>query len=78
MSRDFSGQLIKGNPLKSILLFAIPIYIGNLFQLTYGLMDTRIIGSILGEASLAAVGTTTSFSDFLIEFLNGLPVVLEL
>lgn len=72
MSRDFSGQLIKGNPLKSILLFAIPIYIGNLFQLTYGLMDTRIIGSILGEASLAAVGTTTSFSDFLIEFLNGI------
>lgn len=71
MSRDFSDQLIKGNPLKSILLFAIPIYIGNLFQLTYGLMDTRIIGSILGETSLAAVGTTTSFSDFLIEFFNG-------
>lgn len=64
--------LTKGHPLKVILLFAVPLYIGQLFQLCYSLIDTRIIGSALGEASLAAVGATTSLSDLLIEFLNGI------
>ncbi|SFR97229.1 MATE family efflux transporter [Anaeromicropila populeti] len=66
------NNLAKGSPLKSILLFAIPIYIGQLFQLGYSLIDTRIIGRILGETSLAAVGSTTSLSDMLVEFLNGI------
>lgn len=65
-------NLTKGNPLKVILLFAVPLYIGQQFQLLYSLADTRIIGSILGETSLAAVGATTSLSDMLIEFLNGI------
>lgn len=65
-------SLTKGNPLKVILFFAIPLYIGQLFQLCYSLIDTHIIGSALGEASLAAVGATTSLSDMLIEFLNGI------
>ncbi|MCR4961799.1 MAG: MATE family efflux transporter [Lachnospiraceae bacterium] len=64
--------LTVGNPLKTIIRFAIPIYIGQLFQLAYTLIDTRIIGSALGKSSLAAVGSTTSLSDFLIEFLNGI------
>ncbi|MBD5453747.1 MAG: MATE family efflux transporter [Lachnospiraceae bacterium] len=64
--------LTKGTPIKVILFFAIPLYIGQLFQLCYSLIDTHIIGSALGEASLAAVGATTSLSDMLIEFLNGI------
>lgn len=62
----------KGTPLKVILLFAVPLCIGQLFQLCYSLVDTRIIGGTLGEASLAAVGATTALSDMLIEFLNGI------
>lgn len=65
-------NLTKGNPLKVILLFAIPIYIGQQFQLLYSIVDTRIIGSVLGDESLAAVGATASLSDMLIEFLNGI------
>ena len=64
--------LTKGNPLKVILFFAIPLYIGQLFQLCYSLIDTHIIGNAFGEASLAAVGATASLSDMLIEFLNGI------
>lgn len=64
-------NLTQGKPIKVILLFAIPLYIGQLFQLGYSLIDTRIIGSTLGENSLAAVGATTSLSDLLIEFING-------
>lgn len=68
----FMNSLTKDHPLKVILLFAIPLYVGQLFQLCYGLIDTRIIGSVLGETSLAAVGATSSLSDMLIEFLNGI------
>ncbi len=64
--------MTKGSPIKVILYFAIPLYIGQLFQLCYSLIDTRIIGGALGENSLAAVGATTSLSDLLIEFLNGM------
>ncbi|MCI2050165.1 MAG: MATE family efflux transporter [Lachnospiraceae bacterium] len=65
-------DLTKGSPLKAILLFALPIYIGQLFQLCYSIIDTRIIGATLGGTSLAAVGATISLSDMLIEFINGI------
>ena len=65
-------NLTIGKPLRVILLFALPLYIGQMFQLCYSLIDTRIIGSTLGEVSLGAVGATTSLSDMLIEFLNGI------
>ena len=64
-------DLTHGKPIRVILLFALPLYIGQRFQLGYSLVDTRIIGSALGEGSLAAVGATTSLSDLLIEFMNG-------
>ena len=64
-------NLTIGKPLKLILYFAIPLFIGQLFQLFYSLVDTRIVGETLGEASLAAVGATTTLSDMLVGLLNG-------
>lgn len=64
-------NLTCGKPLKLILLFAIPLFIGQLFQLFYSLVDTRIVGSTLGEDALAAVGATTPLSDMLIGLLSG-------
>ena len=49
-------NLTEGKPLRLILLFAIPLFVGQLFQLFYSLVDTRIVGSTLGDVSLAAVG----------------------
>ena len=65
-------DLTNGNPAKKMLKFAVPVCLGNIFQLFYSLADTRIVGSILGEKSLAAVGSTTSISTLLIGFLLGL------
>lgn len=65
-------NLTHGKPLKLILLFAIPLFIGQLFQLFYSLVDTRIVGSILGDEALAAVGATSSLSEMLLSLLNGL------
>lgn len=47
-------DLTKGKPSRLILAFAIPIFMANILQLTYSIVDTRIVGSYLGENSLAA------------------------
>lgn len=65
-------DLTTGNPTKQMLKFALPVCFGNIFQLFYSLADTRIVGSTLGETSLAAVGATTSISTLLIGFLSGM------
>lgn len=65
-------DLTTGNPTKQMLKFALPVCFGNIFQLFYSLADTRIVGSTLGEISLAGVGATTSISTLLIGFLSGM------
>lgn len=65
-------DLTKGNITKQLFAFAIPLFLGSILQLTYSLVDTRIVGSTLGESALAAVGATTSLSNLLIGFLLGL------
>lgn len=65
-------DLTKGKPSTLILTFALPIFLGSLLQLTYSLVDTRIVGSFLGEDALAAVGATTTLSNLIIGFLMGL------
>ena len=64
-------NLTEGKPLKLILQFAIPLFIGRIFQLFYSLVDTRIVGATLGEAALAAVGSTSTLSDLFISLLTG-------
>ncbi len=65
-------DLTQGKPLKLILQFALPIMLGNIFQLFYSLADTRIVGSYLGEQALAAVGVTSSLNSMIVGFLIGL------
>lgn len=65
-------DLTKGPLFKTLLLFAIPIFFGNLFQLFYSLADTRIVGTYLGEEALAAVGGTSVLSNLMIGFMNGM------
>ena len=55
-------NLTEGKPIKLILLFTVAILIGQIFQLLYNLVDTRIVGQILGKEALAAVASTTSLS----------------
>ena len=65
-------DLTHGKPLTVIVKFMIPILIGNLFQLFYSLVDTRIVGSTLGDNALAAVGATTTLNTLIVGFLIGL------
>lgn len=64
--------LTEGNPVKLIVLFAVPIFLGNLFQILYSLIDTKIVGSTLGETALASVGSVSTLYNLLTGFFNGL------
>ena len=68
MTKDMTS----GNPIKLILLFSIPLLIGNIFQQLYSMVDTIIVGRFLGVQSLAAVGSTGSMSFLIIGFISGL------
>ena len=77
---SFNGNMVTGNPLKIMLLFSIPILIGNIFQQLYNVVDTAVIGNVLGDTSLAAIGATSCVYSLIIGFssgvTNGFSVVL--
>ena len=70
--------LTEGTPWKQILLFSIPIFWGNIFQLLYSLVDTKIVGSTLGTEALAAVGSVSTLHTLMTGFLNGLTLGFSL
>lgn len=70
--------LTEGTPWKQILLFSIPIFWGNVFQLLYSLIDTKIVGSTLGTEALAAVGSVSTLHTLMTGFLNGLTLGFSL
>ena len=70
--------LTEGTPWKQILLFSIPIFWGNVFQLLYSLVDTKIVGSTLGAEALAAVGSVSTLHTLMTGFLNGLTLGFSL
>lgn len=72
-------DMTKGSPLKHILLFSVPLLIGNVFQQLYNIADLVIVGRTLGVESFAAVGAVAPLF-FLITFIivgltNGFAVV---
>ena len=55
-------DMTKGNPLKLLIQFAIPILIGNLFQQIYTLADRIIVGRFVGDTAFSAIGATNALS----------------
>lgn len=71
-------DLTTGSPFKKIMLFTIPLLIGNFFQQMYSFSDTLIVGRTLGENALGAVGSTSSLQFLVLGFANGLTVGLAI
>ncbi len=65
-------DLTKGYPAKVIMMFAIPLMFGNIFQQFYNMADSKIVSTYVGTGALAAVGATAVISNTLIAFMNGL------
>ena len=71
-------DLTVGSPAKLILMFTLPLIIGNVFQQLYLLSDTLIVGRLLGVSALAAVGSSGCLMFFMIGFVIGFTTGLSI
>ncbi|MCM1307391.1 MAG: MATE family efflux transporter [Butyrivibrio sp.] len=65
-------SMTEGSILRALLFFAFPILIGNIFQQCYNIVDTAVIGNLLGDDKLAAVGAAAPIYSLVISFANGM------
>ena len=61
-----------GNPVRLIIQFMIPMFLGNIFQQFYNIVDSIVAGQFIGVDALAAIGSTGSLMFFVTGWLNGL------
>ena len=61
-----------GSPLKLLLGFTIPLFLGNLFQQVYSMVDTIVVGRFVGVDALAALGSVGGFAFMVVGFSIGL------
>ena len=64
-------NMTTGSPLKLILLFALPLMAGNIFQQLYTVVDTAVVGKGLGVDALAAVGAADWFHWMVLGAIQG-------
>ena len=72
-------NLLDGPIFRALVIFALPLFVSNIFQQLYNTVDTMIVGKYLGAMSLAAVGACTAIFDLMVGFAlgigNGLSIV---
>lgn len=67
-----SMRLTEGSISRKIIMFAIPIFLGNLFQQLYNTADSIVVGNYLGSDALAAVSSSGSLIFLMVGFFNGI------
>ncbi|MBD3949481.1 MATE family efflux transporter [Tuanshanicoccus lijuaniae] len=70
--------MTSGSPLKKVIIFSIPLIIGNLFQLLYNMVDTLIVGRTMGLEALAGIGAAGSVSFLILGFSQGFTAGLSI
>ena len=65
-------DMTQGKPVGMILAFAIPLFIGNIFQQVYAMVDTMVAGYCLGDRAIAAIGATSALYGLIISVAWGL------
>ncbi|QDK70421.1 MATE family efflux transporter [Lactococcus protaetiae] len=71
-------DLTKGNILKGLIAFTLPLLLGNFFQVLYNTADTLIVGQTLGKDALASVGATGSINFLIVGFAQGMTAGLTI
>ena len=69
-----SRDMTEGPILPELILFSLPLFLGNIFQLLYNTVDTLVVGNFVSTEALAAVGSTTMIVNLIVFFFNGLSV----
>ncbi|MCQ2509766.1 MAG: MATE family efflux transporter [Lachnospiraceae bacterium] len=67
-------NMTTGPILVHMIMFALPLMVGNIFQLLYNTVDTWVVGNFVSTEALAAVGSTTMIINIMVFFFNGLSV----
>ena len=65
-------DMTAGKPMKMVLGFTIPVFLGNVFQQLYSMADAVIVGKFVGTGGLAAVGATGTINFLIIGFVLGI------
>ena len=63
--------MTEGSIVKQVTLFALPLMLGNIFQMLYNTVDSIVVGNFVGTEALAAVGSTTMIVNMMVFFFNG-------
>ncbi len=64
--------MTEGSISKKMIMFALPVFLGQLLQQLYNVVDSVVVGNFLGKEALAAVSSTGSLIFLLVGFINGL------
>lgn len=72
MGREKTNDMTTGNPVKLLIQFMIPMFLGNVLQQFYNIVDSIVAGQFIGVDALAAIGSTGSLMFFVTGWLNGL------
>ena len=64
-------DMTEGSIVKQVILFALPLMLGNIFQMLYNTVDSIVVGNFVGKQALAAVGSTTMIVNMMVFFFNG-------
>ena len=70
--RTTDVDMTEGGIVRHLITFAIPLLIGNLFQMMYNMVDTWVVGQFVSDAAFSAVGTLGSVTNLMIGFFIGL------
>ena len=66
-----SVNMTNGNIAKQVILFSLPLMLGNVFQMLYNTVDMIVVGNFVGKEALAAVGSTAMVTNMAVFFFNG-------
>ena len=64
-------DMTEGSIVRQVTLFALPLMLGNVFQMLYNTVDSIVVGNFVGTQALAAVGATTMIVNMMVFFFNG-------
>lgn len=70
--KDKNLNMTEGSPTRLLILFSIPMLIGNIFQQLYNIVDSIIVGKLVGADALAAIGSTSSTTFLFFAICSGI------
>ncbi len=74
ISSGHTRDMTSGSIVRDIILFSLPLMLGNIFQMLYNTVDVIVVGNYVGREALAAVGSTTVIVNMMVFFFNGFSV----